>query len=125
MKSLIKKFGYNSLEAECEKQGWRIPTINDLLKADIDYEWVWVNELPELDDNRGYLYNKRAEALVVCNKNHLHQSVVIKIPCEWNGCDDGYYSTSCNKSFIFTESDCEGNDFKYCPYCGREIKEMK
>lgn len=45
--------------------------------------------------------------------------------CEWNGqsCDtEGTYDTSCGGLFSITEGTVEENDFKYCPYCGGEIK---
>jgi len=36
---------------------------------------------------------------------------------------DGYYNTKCGNAFCFNYSKRE-KEFKYCPYCGRRIKEI-
>lgn len=46
------------------------------------------------------------------------------MPCAWTMDYDGNYDTDCNNAFVFN---CEGpreNGFKWCPYCGRQIKTM-
>jgi predicted nucleic acid-binding Zn-ribbon protein len=43
--------------------------------------------------------------------------------CEWM-LDDGIYDTNCKDAFYFSEGNLISNDFKYCPYCGREIEEV-
>lgn len=55
--------------------------------------------------------------------------------CEWKYEDDyNYYETFCDKTFYFTVSDktfyftegnCKDNEFLFCPYCGKKIKETK
>jgi hypothetical protein len=42
--------------------------------------------------------------------------------CKWTYDDDGYYDTSCDNAFVFISDGPLENDFKYCPYCGREIE---
>jgi uncharacterized Zn-finger protein len=47
--------------------------------------------------------------------------------CEWDGeysCDCNYYETSCNHNFTFIDGGISDNNFKYCPYCGKEIEEI-
>jgi hypothetical protein len=56
-----------------------------------------------------------------------------KETCKWNnlrnesfyGCDDKYISGSdCEGVVKFIDKLCE-MEFKYCPYCGKEIEEIK
>jgi len=46
--------------------------------------------------------------------------------CKWKY-DDIYsiYETSCNEAQYFTNGDIKENRYKYCPYCGKKIKEAK
>lgn len=42
---------------------------------------------------------------------------------EYNDIDD-FYKTPCNNSgYAFNEGNLKENKFKFCPYCGRVIKE--
>lgn len=45
--------------------------------------------------------------------------------CKWvfEDPDLCYYETSCNNSFMFEEGKIKENQFKYCPFCGKEIIE--
>jgi hypothetical protein len=54
--------------------------------------------------------------------------------CEWEyQYEDGYYETKCGKSFYFNfdgylDAEDQGklqDDFKWCPCCGKVIKEME
>ena len=48
--------------------------------------------------------------------------------CEWTYNEDGhweYWDTSCGKAFLFSEGTPEDSGFKFCPYCGKELKEIK
>jgi RNA polymerase-binding transcription factor DksA len=50
--------------------------------------------------------------------------------CEWVLDDhlDEYnytYDTACNQLYQFEVGSIKENDFKYCPYCGKEIKIRK
>jgi PHP family Zn ribbon phosphoesterase len=49
--------------------------------------------------------------------------------CNWKygeDSDNGYYDTSCENSFQFFYDKLEDNiGFKHCPYCGKEIQEVK
>ena len=45
--------------------------------------------------------------------------------CIWTYCDNqdyDYYETSCDEAHYFTCGDIKANDFRYCPYCGKEIE---
>lgn len=44
--------------------------------------------------------------------------------CVWTYNEDGFYDTGCDNAFEFPYSKRE-EGFKYCPYCGLEIKEAK
>jgi len=46
--------------------------------------------------------------------------------CTWTmkNNNDCLFETSCNESFFFFEGFIKDNNFKYCPYCGKEIYEI-
>ena len=45
--------------------------------------------------------------------------------CEWKyDEDDDFYETSCDHGFYFGEGDVKENNIKFCPYCGKIIKEL-
>lgn len=47
--------------------------------------------------------------------------------CEWKYVGDEfcYYDTACGSSYQLMEGDLEDNQHKFCPYCGKKIKEEK
>jgi len=49
--------------------------------------------------------------------------------CQWRQSkdrdEDGIYSTSCGGMFYFDNGSLSDNEFKFCPYCGREIEEVE
>jgi len=44
-------------------------------------------------------------------------------PCTWTQNEDGVYETNCDNMFVFNDGGPVENDFRYCPYCGLELKE--
>ena len=49
VKILIKKFSYKELVAECNKQGWMIPSAYAVSLMDIPYRTIWVIDEPVRD----------------------------------------------------------------------------
>lgn len=46
--------------------------------------------------------------------------------CVWRSIEDEYYDTTCKHSVYFEDGSLEGKpDYKYCPYCGKEILNEK
>jgi hypothetical protein len=48
--------------------------------------------------------------------------------CEWRfdvEMDHEMWNTSCGEAFCFTEGDPKENDYKFCPGCGKELKEIR
>jgi len=43
--------------------------------------------------------------------------------CIWIEDDDGVYQTSCLHSFEFMNGTPESNGIKFCPYCGKELRQ--
>ncbi len=122
MKNLIKKFGYDSLVEECEKQHWRIPTSEEVSNTEIDYDLIWVSD-PCFTEGRAVLYNPKEDRVYLSNRNHMHYAVVIKLPCRWVPVDFNYFQTDCGNAFDLTNDESlEENGFKYCMYCGSEIE---
>jgi hypothetical protein len=48
-----------------------------------------------------------------------------KKTCEWTYEEDNYYTTSCSEAFFFVSGNWQEHNFKYCPFCGKEINEVK
>ena len=44
--------------------------------------------------------------------------------CLWIEDDDGVYQTSCLHSFEFMDGTPELNGIKFCPYCGRLVRQV-
>ena len=48
-------------------------------------------------------------------------------PCTWtrnDDEDDSYWAAACcDRLFVFNDGGPVENGFRYCPYCGRELKE--
>ena len=46
--------------------------------------------------------------------------------CEWveDQDDPGVFDVECAERFILNEGTLKENNFRYCPYCGRYIKEV-
>jgi len=51
----------------------------------------------------------------------------IKEYCEWKYVseDDDYYETTCSQAFYLTNGTPKDNHYKFCPHCGRRIKETE
>ena len=47
--------------------------------------------------------------------------------CKWilANSDYCYYTTSCDKAMALNVIGIKNNEFKFCPFCGKEIKEDK
>ena len=47
--------------------------------------------------------------------------------CEWRLCDEeaNVYDTSCRNPHILIEGTPKENNYEYCPYCGKKIKEVE
>jgi len=43
--------------------------------------------------------------------------------CIWTEDEDGVYQTSCLHSFEFMNGTPESNGIKFCPYCGKELRQ--
>ena len=77
----------------------------------------------ELLDTRSYIYHEdevafsRIESKV---RSHPYQSEKY---CIWIEDDDGVYQTSCLHSFEFMDGTPESNGIKFCPYCGKELRQ--
>ena len=46
------------------------------------------------------------------------------LTCTWTENEDGVYETNCGNLFVFNDGGPVENDFRYCPYCGRELREQ-
>lgn len=81
MKHLILTFGFRHIQKLCEEKGWELPFAADLDVEDIEYDEVWVQDLPEKEEDRethAMLWSKGK--LYLCNKNFKQHVVVHKKP---------------------------------------------
>ncbi len=82
MKHLIKKFGFRSIIEEIKHHNWKLPTMEEVKKADIEYDVVWVSDIPELKSDReshAMIYDVPLDSLELCNKNFMMNIVIIEI----------------------------------------------
>ena len=49
-----------------------------------------------------------------------------KKPCAWT-CEemDDFWNTSCEKAWCFMEGTPKQNRMKFCPFCGKELEQIK
>jgi hypothetical protein len=45
--------------------------------------------------------------------------------CIWAEDEDGIYHTSCGDAFEFMNGTPDDNHIKFCPYCGKELRQSK
>lgn len=45
--------------------------------------------------------------------------------CTWEPDDDGVWNTSCGNAFVFNDDGPDANGFKFCPYCGKPLAQVK
>ena len=45
--------------------------------------------------------------------------------CKWEETQDGNWETECGNLFIFELGTPTENRFKYCPYCGKQLTEIR
>lgn len=78
LKSLIKKFSYNELLTECDKEGWRLPTIDEVKQHGTPYDLVWVQPNVKIYDERLHTaYDPVKNIIHLINKTwRLHTAVV-------------------------------------------------
>ena len=58
------------------------------------------------------------------NKPIIYLGRVVIETCTWSlsrNYDDTMYETECQETFIFLDGNPYANNFRFCPYCGKEI----
>ena len=45
--------------------------------------------------------------------------------CKWTEDDANEWDTMCGECFVFNDGGPEANNFLFCPYCGKELKEIE
>lgn len=43
--------------------------------------------------------------------------------CLWTQVDDSWYETECEHAFEFYNGGPKGNEFAFCPYCGKKLSQ--
>lgn len=54
---------------------------------------------------------------------NLEEKMLKNLFCKWTLIDEemNVYDTDCRNPHILLEGNPKDNNYKYCPYCGREI----
>ena len=47
------------------------------------------------------------------------------VVCIWKETEDGRHDTQCGEAFEFTNDGVKANGFKFCPFCGKQIKTVQ
>ena len=65
---------------------------------------------------------RKIRAIEIVKKGGVSDDV-----CEWRVCDEeaNVYDTSCRNPHILIEGTPRENNYKYCPYCGKNIKAVE
>ena len=45
--------------------------------------------------------------------------------CKWSEDSDGNWDTECEEMFIFNDGTPSENKCRFCPYCGKNIEEIR
>ena len=54
----------------------------------------------------------------------MELAAIVEEICDWVEDYDGVWSSACDNAFVFNDGGPKENDFKYCPYCRKKIKEQ-
>lgn len=124
-KTLVKQFGYNTLLIECEKQGWRLPTMEEARQIDTPSDCFYINH--EEDDNYASVYYPKSGEVGRVHKLFMLESVVVvepKVCINCDHCDDlSYY---CIVLKLYVDSDLERDVTKWgCTEFKRRSNESK
>lgn len=46
-------------------------------------------------------------------------------PCTWTEDEDGLWNTTCEEIFQTIDGTPSENSFRFCPYCGKPLEEVK
>lgn len=59
--------------------------------------------------------------------NTIQTPVSLKEKCRWTfDYDQSMYDTQCDNAFLFVDgARLDEHEFKYCPFCGGEISQVK
>ena len=72
----------------------------------------------------GGIFNaiRLSSAIEIVNQGGVSDDV-----CEWRLCDEeaNVYDTSCRNPHILIQGTPKENNYEYCPYCGKKIKEVE
>lgn len=98
LKPLFKIFGFNTLKAECAREGWVIPSSADLKgRTDLEHKGSWVSDIPEKEEDRenhALYYLIDEDKTILVNKSFMETCIV------WKDYDE---------------------KISHCPHCGQNI----
>ncbi len=78
VKTLIKKFSYNSLLSLCKEKGWRLPTLEDLEGENVEYETIWIDKEPDKKDRETHASVLTDGKVKIANKNFMYNCLVVR-----------------------------------------------
>ena len=109
IKPLVVKMTHTELTDILEKQGWRLPTFEELRGCGRP-GWI-EGDVTEYD---APYYNSKGEVEHINRHSFRLPCTVVKVPCTFTRTPHGF-TTECGMRLH------ECSSFKYCPYCGKRI----
>jgi len=89
---------------------------------------VWDEVMGNWRERPDHVAQKFLEAEKEMNDQKVREHIDSVLPdeeCKWKEArefGDIYYETSCGGDIVFTDGTPEENEYRFCPYCGKEIK---
>ena len=88
LKSLALSFSYDKLVEECEKQDWRLPTLEEARELDTDHDEFWIDaKLPIHNEYDAVYYSKSRNKVGYMHKDHGLTAAIIKMPQVCSRCE--------------------------------------
>lgn len=99
LKPLVKTFSYNEIIEECEKQGWRLPTLAEVRDAELEYSCVWISDRPSDYEWRGAHHRvfdvSKPDIEITANKQFRFHVVVVVNDKRCSNCSHLYNNWKC------------------------------
>jgi len=92
LKSLVKTFSYTELVKECEKQDWRLPTLEEAKTLETTHDAFWIQtKVPIYNEYDHVYYSKSRNQVGYRHKNHRMTTAIIAMPQVCSRCE--YHSS--------------------------------
>lgn len=103
LKSLVKTFSYRALLKECEKQDWRLPTLEEAKELETTHDEFWIQPtVPIHNKYDAMYYSKSRNCVGYMHKDHGLTSAIIALPQICSRCEQ----------YLYLQNKCDEYDFE-------------